>query len=179
MTIWVRTIDRAHDLEQRAALGGHSALVGPTNVVAERRVPSARPPRDATANYLRLLTAMVTIVAGAVVGAAPAYPASRKYLETNCVIKAPWGHGLKGHGCDEWGMPHWVEVGQRGHPLPAVVERSVVDCLVHGTYGLVEYITEGGLEEMPPPYDVIGGLAYIADGCVKGVTEANVRLGRH
>jgi len=131
--------------------------------------------------WAAVVAATASLSAGSVAAQpALAQAATKKYLETNCVIKAVTGNGLKGHGCDLWGTPHWVEVGQKSHPLPEQVAEAVTDCLTHGMFGLVEYTADGGFEEMPPPYDLAGAGAFIADGCVKGITEATVKLdGKH
>lgn len=93
-----------------------------------------------------------------------------KYLEANCLASS-----MVGDGCAVWGTPHWVEVGREATPIPQAVIDQAVACAGEGLIGLFEeWASNEG--PIPPHYKKLISGIYFFDGCVKGLTQANVKL---
>lgn len=85
--------------------------------------------------------------------------------------------GPNGDGCLTWGTPHWVELGRNSPPLPSQIKDSISGCIQSGLYSLIkEWSSEDG--PIPPQYKKALSIGYLAVGCVEGITEAMVKLGR-
>lgn len=118
--------------------------------------------------FVAAVASVPLMVASAVSPPGTATAATSKFLEANCLATS-----MVGDGCAVWGTPHWVEVGRNATPIPQAVIDQAAACAVEGLIGLFEGWKDG---KHPPQYRLLISGVYVFDGCVKGLTQANVKL---
>lgn len=115
-------------------------------------------------------TGVLMIALSTISPAGTASAATTKFMEANCLASS-----MVGDGCALWGTPHVVEIGRQATPIPQSVIDQASACAGDGLLALFEaWVSNEG--PIPPPYKKLISGVYFFDGCVKGVTQANIKL---
>jgi hypothetical protein len=109
---------------------------------------------------ISMVTASVTVTG---ISSAPAaHAGGRVYVEKRCIIKAMVGPGLKGNGCDLYGMPTWMNTDRRP-PFPKWAWNAMVGCGGTAIVPLVSLWWTGA-----------GDMVVIAATCITSAVAANL-----
>ena len=99
----------------------------------------------------------------ATVNAPPAH-AGRMYVERPCIIKAASGAGLKGNGCNLYGIAKWVDTSRRP-PFPMWAWNTLMSCAGGAAVPLISLWWTGA-----------GSMVVLAASCVApAVAQALMR----
>jgi hypothetical protein len=108
-----------------------------------------------------LIVGLGTVSGAQILDPALAHAAPRGSYAKHCIIKAPYGKGVKGNGCDLYGAPFWVS----GNKLPNGKPNKYVTACGEG----MTIAAVVGLVTGPE-----GFITAVMLGCASSMTQAKV-----